>query len=324
MDNLTHSLVGLMLARCGLEARTKERGFTAMMIVAANIPDIDAYSFFTTTADYLDDHRGYTHALAMAPVMALLPVAIVKGITRTRPTVYGWLCCTLVVLSHLLLDWTNVYGIRMMLPFSDKWLRLDITDIIDPILWGILLLGWAIPALLNLVTSEIGSRKSTGPRRAWAWIALLGVLAWEGARWSSHERALSTLNSLLYMDEPAKNVYAFPQRFGILQWRGLVQGENFFYEIPVDGSGNFNMRDATLEYTAGKSRLIDAAKTTHTFQVFEKFNQVPLWTISPLPNEARVELFDLRFGPVAQPGLKATAIVEPDGRIQDVQIGFVR
>lgn len=324
MDNLTHSLVGLMLARCGLEAWTKERGFTAMMVVAANVPDIDIYSFFTNTADYLDVHRGYTHGLVMAPVMALLPVAIVKAITRTRPTLYGWACCTLVVLSHLLLDWTNVYGIRMLLPFSDRWLHLDITDIIDPILWGILLSCWAIPALMSLVTSEIGSRKSSGPKRAWAWIAILGVLAYEGVRWSSHERVVSALNSLLYMDEPAKNVYAFPQSFGLLRWRGLVQGENFFYEIPVDASGNFNMRDAKLDYTAGKSRMIDAAKTTHTFQVFEKFNQVPFWIMSPLPDAMRVELLDLRFGSVGQPGLKATAMVEPDGRVEDVQLGFLR
>lgn len=323
MDNLTHSLVGLMLARCGLEGWTKERGFTAMMVVAANVPDIDAYSFFTP-ASYLDIHRGYTHSLVMAPVMAAVSIAIVKAFTRTRPTLFSWGCCTLAVLSHLVLDWTNVYGIRMLLPFSGKWLRLDITDIIDPILWGLLLVCWAVPALVGLVTAEIGSRKSTGPRRAWAWIALLGTLAYEGARWSSHERAISMLNSLLYMDEPAKNVYAFPQRGGLLQWRGLVRGENFFYDIPVEASGNFNMRDAKLDYTAGKSRMIDAAKTTTAFQALERFNQVPFWIMSPLPDGMQVELLDLRFGTVAQPGLKATAIVEADGRIEGVDLGFFR
>ena len=41
MDNLTHSLVGLMLARAGLE-KTTPRG-TAMMVLAANAPDADAF-----------------------------------------------------------------------------------------------------------------------------------------------------------------------------------------------------------------------------------------------------------------------------------------
>jgi inner membrane protein len=325
MDNLTHSLVGMMMSRCGLEAWSKERGFTAMMVLAANVPDVDAYPFFTSQVDYLDIHRGYTHALIMAPVMALLPILIVKAITRTRPTFYSWLCCTLVVLSHLALDWTNIYGIRMLLPFSDKWMRLDITNVIDPLIWGFLLLCWAVPAMLALVTSEIGSGKSTGARRAWAWIALLGLLGYEGARWSSHERVVSTLNSLLYMDEPAKNVYAFPENYlGLLRWRGVVEGEGFFYEMPVSASGDFNMRDAKVDYTARKSPTIDAAKTTHTFQVFEKFNQVPFWIISPLVDVTRVELLDLRFGTVARPGLAATAMVEPDGRIQDVRLGFSR
>lgn len=324
MDNLTHSLVGLMLSRCGLEAWSKERGFTAMLVLAANIPDVDAYSFFTSTVEYLEIHRGYTHALAMAPVMALLPIAIVKGITRTRPTFYSWLCCTLAVLSHLALDWTNVYGIRMLLPFSDKWLRLDITDIIDPLIWGFLLLCWGIPAMLGLVTSTIGSGKATGAIRAWAWIALLGLFAYEGMRWTWHERVRSTLNSMLYMDEPAKNVYVFPETFGLMRWRGIVEGANFLYEIPVNASGDFNMRGAKLDYSAGKSRMIDAANTTRTFQVFKKFNQVPFWVMSPLVDVTRVELIDLRFGSVARPGLKATAMVEPDGRIQDVQLGFSR
>ena len=44
MENLTHTLVGLMLARVGLEKSTP-RG-TAMMMLAANAPDIDAVFWF--------------------------------------------------------------------------------------------------------------------------------------------------------------------------------------------------------------------------------------------------------------------------------------
>lgn len=127
------------------------------------------------------------------------------------------------------------------------------------------------------------------------------------------------------MDEPAKHVYAFPEwNRGAMRWRGIVEGDQFFYQVPMSASGEFDMRDAKLDYTAGKSRMIDAANTTRTFQVFKKFNQVPFWVMSPLVDVTRVELIDLRFGSVARPGLKATAMVEPDGRIQDVQLGFSR
>jgi membrane-bound metal-dependent hydrolase YbcI (DUF457 family) len=63
----------------------------------------------------------------------------VKAFTRTRfslTTLFTYLGCVVAVLSHLLLDWTNVYGVRLMLPFSAKWYRLDSTDIIDPVILG--------------------------------------------------------------------------------------------------------------------------------------------------------------------------------------------
>ena len=75
MDNLTHTLVGLMMSRCGIDRG--ERGTAAVMMLAANAPDIDAYPFFTDQLDYLEIHRGYTHALAFSPFIALLPIAIV-------------------------------------------------------------------------------------------------------------------------------------------------------------------------------------------------------------------------------------------------------
>jgi len=166
MDNLTHSLVGLTLARCGFD---RGKGHIAMMILAANAPDIDAYPFFTDWVTYLEIHRGYTHALAFVPLMALLPIAIVYGIMRTKPALpsflWIWLGCSIAVLSHVLMDWTNVYGIRMLLPFSDRWLRLDITNIVDPIIWLILGATLAASSLAALVSSEIGSKKSRGPAR---------------------------------------------------------------------------------------------------------------------------------------------------------------
>lgn len=323
MDNITHTLVGLMMSRCGLDRGRK--GTAAMMMLAANAPDIDAYPFFTDTLDYLEIHRGYTHGLVFAPLVALLPLAIVARVTKTRPTLLGWISCILAVLSHLLLDWTNVYGIRMLLPFSDRWLRLDITNVVDPVIWLILLIALAVPSLLGLVSSTIGARKTSGVKMAWAWVALLGLLSYEGLRWNSHEKALQGLNALLYMDQPAEAVYAFPDTFGTLQWRGVVEGDKFVYEMPVDFSGNFSMRGAKLDYKIGHAPTVDAAKETRTFRVFEQFNQVPFWRINPQVDVTQVDLLDLRFGSITRTsGFSASALVEPDGRIRDVMFGFGR
>jgi inner membrane protein len=296
-----------------------------MLMLAANAPDIDTYPFFRDSLEYLEIHRGYTHALVFAPLVALLPLAIVKGVTRTRPTFVAWFTCILAVLSHLVLDWTNVYGIRMLLPFSDRWLRLDMTAVIDPVIWLILAVALAVPSLLGLVSSTIGARKTSGVKRAWAWIALAGLFSYEWARWNSHEKALGALNSLLYMDQPALNVYAFPDSFGTLHWRGLVEGDGFFYEMPVDFSGNFTMRGAKIDYKVKTMPTVDAAKETRAFQVFEKFNQVPFWRVSPLVDVTQVDLLDLRFGSITRKsGFSTRALVEPDGRIREVGFLFGR
>jgi len=67
------------------------------------------------------------------------------------------------VLSHLLLDWTNTYGIPLAMPFSNHRFRLDINNIIDVWILAILLVAIAAPALSRLVSGEIGERKSAVP-----------------------------------------------------------------------------------------------------------------------------------------------------------------
>ena len=133
MDNLTHSLVGLMLARAGLEKTTPHGA--AMMVLAANAPDIDAVFWFSGTQTYLQWHRSYPHAIALAPLVALLPMLL----ARARFSWPSFLASLIGVFSHLLLDWTNSYGIPLLLPFSARRWRLDITNLFDIWISAILL-----------------------------------------------------------------------------------------------------------------------------------------------------------------------------------------
>ena len=327
MDNITHTLVGLMLSRAGFNSKTApgEKAAPWMIMLAANAPDMDTYNFFTDNLTYLQVHRGYTHALVFAPLMALVPLLLVKAFTRTR---FTWLTlltyagCLVAVLSHLLLDWTNVYGIRLMLPFSAKWYRLDSTDIVDPVILGILLLAVAAPALSGLLTSEMRGRKSTTPGRGWAWFALLGVLLYDTGRWMAHDRAVSIIDAHTYRGAPAERVSAFPVRFTLTRWRGVVEGDGFIYEVPIDLSGDFDAAGGHTEYPAVSSPAIDAARTTRTFQIFESFNQLPFWTLLPVDDTVRVELLDLRFGTIQRPGFEAVAFVESDHRIARAFFSF--
>src|SRR4029078_9230702 len=54
--------------------------------------------------------------------------------------------------THPLLDWTNNYGVRPLLPWSGRWFYGDLVYIVDPYIW--LLLG--VPAFL--LTSNTRAR----------------------------------------------------------------------------------------------------------------------------------------------------------------------
>jgi inner membrane protein len=147
MDNLTHSLVGLTAAKAGLERLSP--GATTLCVLAANAPDADIIVLaFGDRWTFLHHHRGITHAIVgvvcLAIILPLIFYAVDLLLARFRnqtPTtkLKGLLVASFIVsATHPLLDWTNNYGIRFLLPWSQKWSYGDLVFIIDPYLWLIL------------------------------------------------------------------------------------------------------------------------------------------------------------------------------------------
>ena len=154
MDNLTHSLVGAALAELTLPAgapRATRRTFFIAGVLAANIPDADlVYTRITAPpVGYLLHHRGHTHTLggivllglAMTVVCALPKVRESVGAARNRL----WLLIALGLVSHLVLDFWNSYGVHPFWPMSSRWFYGDAVYILEPWLW--MLLG--VAAALN-------------------------------------------------------------------------------------------------------------------------------------------------------------------------------
>jgi inner membrane protein len=320
MDNLTHTLTGLMMSRCGL-GNTLPNGGPVLLMIAANMPDVDILAGFGDTVSYLTVHRGYTHALLSSPVMALLALGLVCGIGRIRPTWQSFAASWLAVLSHLLLDYTNVYGIRLMLPFNAHWYHLDITDVVDPWIWLVLFLALAAPALAELVGSEIASAKRQGPKKSWAVFALVVMALYEGGRFISHQRALSMMEAHLYENPPIRYA-ATPYRLSPFSWRGTIIMEDSVLTVPIDVTSDYNPFDGRVDHPTLSSPAINAAKTTRPFQVFGDFNQLPFWTVQPEGSLIRVRLLDLRFGPPRGAGFVATALVTADGKVEESKFGM--
>ena len=147
MDNLTHSLVGLTAAKAGLERLSP--GMTTLCLVAANAPDVDIIVLaFGDRWAFLQHHRGITHSIVGVIGLALLAPLVVHLVDRVwsrikhRPhktKLKGLMLASFIVsATHPLLDWTNSYGIRLLLPWSPKWSYGDLVFIVDPFLWLVL------------------------------------------------------------------------------------------------------------------------------------------------------------------------------------------
>lgn len=315
--------MGLALGRSGLNRLTPHA--TAVLLLAANAPDIDVASAAGGSLAYLHYHRHLTHSLLMAPVMALLPLLIVWLSTK-KPLAWAmaYLLSLIGVASHLALDLTNVYGVRLLLPFSGRWLRLDITSVVDPWIWIALLLAIIGPALSRLVAGEIGA--PTQPGRAAPIFALAFVLFYNGARALLHERALAILDSRIYLGSPPIRIAAFPDTFNPLAWHGLVEGRRFYGLFDLNVQQAFDPTTGPFFYQSDKSAAINRASETEAFRTFKTFAQYPLWTVTPVydpPNGVRIQLCDMRFGTPRRGGFKAIAILDSQLKVVRSEFSFL-
>ena len=216
MEPVTHVLTGACLARAGFNRRAAYATFA--MAGAAELPDIDSLWAFRGPVDAFQHHRGITHTFLGILFEAAFVVLVVYGVHRWRATRYakrarpaavddhvqverpltaapvrwGLLYCFSLValLSHLLLDYTNNYGIRPFYPFNPHWYAASIVFIFDPLIFVLLLMGLVVPALFRLVGSEVGARRQPFTGTGWPRAALLLIVALWSVRWIEHDRAM--------------------------------------------------------------------------------------------------------------------------------------
>ena len=328
MDNITHSLTGLLLSRAGLDRLTPRAPW--ILFLAANAPDIDVVSAFGGSLNYLHYHRNFTHSLVALPVLPLLCVLAVRLVSRKPVNWAGAYVIALIgVASHLVLDLTNVYGVRLLLPFSGRWFRWDITNIIDFWIWGVLFISMCAPALARLVNAEIGATGQTrgGAARGFALFALVFLTLYEGARSVAHARAVTTLESRVYAGAAPRRVAAIPGPVSLFQWRGIAETPEMSSIVSVNLLGDFDPGAGRNFYKPEPSPAIEAARRTPVFEEFLRFSQYPFWQVTPsgqAEGETRVEAMDLRFGDPHSPAFVATALVDANQRVIRAWFQFSR
>ncbi len=181
MDNLTHSLVGLASAKAGLERLSPYA--TTVCVISANIADADFVVLFAGDRwTLLQHHRGITHSfvgtIAVGLLVPLLVFAIERLVAKVRKQspqirLSGVLIASLIAsATHPLLDWTNNYGVRPLLPWSGRWFYGDLVFIFDPYIW------LALGSVVFLMTNKSRAKTAAWSLLGLAVLLFLGLAAW--------------------------------------------------------------------------------------------------------------------------------------------------
>ena len=310
MEPITHFLTGACIGRAGLNRKTALA--TATLTLAAEAPDIDVFGRFGGPVFGFAHHRGFTHSFLGAALMAGVVLLFMYGVYLLRrkkhaaryaqlPPRWGllYIYAYMAGLSHILLDFTNNYGVRPLWPFSEKWYSWDIVFIVEPVLWIALIGGLLLPGLFSLINEEVGLRKKGPHGRAGALVALvIMVLTW-AVRDFEHRRAIAAMEARTYQDQEAVRVSAYPYWVNPFRWYGVVETKDFFGSMGVDSltpevdpTGTMSVR-----FKPEETPVTLAAKKSYLGRVYLDWAQYPVTETEALEHNSGyiVRFSDLRY-----------------------------
>ena len=337
MEPFTHFFTGACIGRAGLNRKTAYATLAATL--AAEAADLDIFWGLRGPVEGLKHHRGFTHTFLGVPVVAGVIVGLVWLLHRwlegrrtkkreaarlspeepvplrlqPRKVHWGWLLLTTLVaaLSHILLDWTNNYGVRPFFPFNPRWYAGSFMFIAEPVLWGFFLLALVLPGLFGLTDREIGVRKTRFRGRGWAIFALSGMVALWVFRWAEHAQARALLENTQITTEPVKRMALQPYPINPFRWHAVLETSSFYQTAEVDTRSGAIDSDTQSDvmFKPEDTPAIEAAKRTFLGQVYldwgtwavvrdmgqEPIEGVPPPQLSPDRKWTTVEFSDLRF-----------------------------
>jgi inner membrane protein len=309
VDFITHVLAGACIARAGLNRKTKLA--TVTVVLAAEAPDLDVLARLKGPISGFAHDRGSTHSFLGVAVVSGAVVCVIYALFRLigsrikDPRLgprWGLLLgfAYLAGLTHILLDFTDNYGVRPYWPFSDRWYSWDIGLLIDPVAAILLFGGLMLSVLSSLMNAEHGRSRKVPVGRLAAGLALMGVVAVWGIRDYEHRRALHALEVRQYRGAKPLRTSAFPSWWNPFLWRGVVETPNFVASIRVNSSSQelAALDETQIRYKPQETPETLAAKNTYLGRAYMNWARHPITETEPLELGERgyiVRISDLRF-----------------------------
>jgi inner membrane protein len=290
MDNLCHTLAGAAFGETGLKRRT--RFASPVLIIASNLPDIDVLAY-VTDMPAVAFRRGWTHGVLAQALLPLMLTGIFVAIDRyhprrdaTPPTRVGPLLALsyLGVIVHVVMDWLNTYGVRLLMPFSGRWFYGDAVFIVDPWLWLTLAAGVFLARRRGTVTpARIAVTIATAYVIGMVWAARAAREIVLEAWTAQHGTAPQALMVGPAPIDPSRRIVIVDagDRYenGTFRWRG----QQVSFESPAI--------PAHEDHPA-----VARAREHPTIRSILVWARFPYYEVADTPGGTRVTLRDMRFG----------------------------
>ena len=289
MEPITHFLTGACIGRAGFNRKTAYATLAATL--AAEAGDLDILWGFAGPIDELKHHRGITHTFIAVPFVAAAatgaawlfhrwrlrraarpsagPIQKVRPPSEVR---WGWvyLAAFVAAASHILLDWTNNYGVRPFFPFNPHWYAGSFVFIAEPILWALLFSAVIFPWLLGLTDKEIGGRPTRFRGQGWAIFALTGMVILWCWRWAEHAQAEAMLNNTQVATAPVTRIAVEPYPVNPFRWHAILETPGYYQTAEVNTHTGSIDSEAPRDvlYKPTDTPAVEAAKRTPLGQVY--------------------------------------------------------
>jgi inner membrane protein len=313
MDNLTHGLLGLALGAlrrpdspAGSPLSPTDKAVLLGSVLAAELPDLDTLLPAANSVDHaLRAHRGLSHALAFAPVVALATTGLALLFFRRARFLPVYLSSLLALgVAHLLPDLWTGWGTRLLLPFSDRRLTLDWTMVVDPLV--------TLPLLAGAVWAW---RRRARWRRA-----LLVGLACSAAYVGLRVVLQATLTSRVREAWPsAERVQVFPAWFSLTTWRYVAVLPSEYVAGSVSpGEPPREERRLPRPSVEALPSSVRAVPTVHEALAWARF---PVISSAPgAQGRTVVRIGDLRYHLRGEPTLAFVLELAPDLSVVDARL----
>lgn len=303
------------------------------MTLAAEAPDLDVFSRFGGPVYGFAHHRGFTHSFLGLFLVSAVVTGFIYLVWRLRgkrtnipglPPRWGLLFCFAYIagLSHILLDFTNNYGVRPFWPFWEKWYSWDIVFIVEPALYIILIVGLVLPAIF-------GRRQGRPRGQRAAILALACLIALYAVRDYEHRAAVHALSTTMFQspvgspDIPVR-VSAYPYPWTLTRWYAVAELPQEFASSDIDSRTGMLHRDLLQFYPKPpETPATFQAKRSYLGRVYLDWAQYPIAIESRQGTDTMVRLRDLRFDyPQFRGRITLSGWVELDSDLRIVREGF--